>query len=282
MIRRFFRRYLAAPLPAPSVWGKLPALGDYVSRHASPADIAAWQRWFEVYPLDRLSESAIDLDEAPPARAAASDRWLSTEPVAVPGREHPLPWCFILPPDALPQAPRLPAGLPVIGVMARSCDRVGRLHPLVVWQSVQPRWLVDHRQTQEWLFWLSSYLVCHTLPYSTPEAFNPVPFLDLLDALWHTASPGPAARLGLAPKPLPDGELTRLIAEAKPAGLFRAKRNPADDLAGVRHLPWADWPLAAIRPMGFGQRRAYFWQHAANGEYVGLAAPQVGWRGERP
>ncbi|MDR1995535.1 TagF domain-containing protein [Azonexus sp.] len=266
----------SAPLSPPSVWGKLPAYGDYIMRRANPADIDAWQSWLGAHPLADL-EAECDSQRDAGAADRRPGQWVDIEPRPARREKIPLPWHFILPPDTLAATPHLPAGHAIIGVVAASCDRIGRLHPLIVWQALRPSWLLGGDQALQWQTWLAALVARHVPPCSTPEVINPRPFLEQLEAMWAHATPGLGARFGFGRQPLPAGELQRLLQEALPASRDWQKRTADASLSGVRHLPWAEWPGIAMHPAGSADApgRAYFWQQSAAGEFVGYAAPAI-------
>ena len=114
--------------PGPPGWhGKLPALGDFVSRRLAPEFITPWDAW--------LSSGLQALRSAKPAS------WLQAY------LESPS-WRFLLQPGVLPGADTL--GLTWAGVLMPSVDRVGRYFPLTLAQAL-PSAPVNLRQLQ--LLW---------------------------------------------------------------------------------------------------------------------------------
>jgi len=92
----------AGPGPGPGFYGKLPGLGDFVSRRLPRAFIDPWDRWLQ----DAIAES----------RACLGEDWLEaylTGPV----------WRFVLDGGLCGEAV-------VAGVLIPSVDRVGRYFPL--------------------------------------------------------------------------------------------------------------------------------------------------------
>jgi len=220
----------------PAIWGKLPAHADFVRSAVRHGEVDAWVSW-----LDEQSRgSRMDVR----VRTAA------------------LPVAFVLPPGTLAFAPRRF----VLGVIAPSVDRVGRHHPLLVYQRARPRWARSHfeaqlRQPCDWQFWMARALVHHI---DGPGPANLSALQGTLNALWRTQTTSPGAcdadgraavtrqAIGLIDRwtgPLPDRELG--------AGLH-----------GVRYLPWADWPA---RLEGV-QAESAFWQQDLQGRFVGAAS----------
>ncbi|MFG6447430.1 hypothetical protein ACG0Z6_04130 [Roseateles sp. BYS180W] len=123
---------LASPL---AVWGKLPTHVDYVGLNASVAHAQAWQGWV----ARQWRSPALRRSEAPPrARAHAGAGWMHLDPEPQQQQDMTLaPVAFVLP--ALHAAPA--QQLWWRGVMVTSSDRIGRPHPLIVYQQVSQRWL---------------------------------------------------------------------------------------------------------------------------------------------
>jgi type VI secretion system protein ImpM len=100
------------PWPGPAGWfGKIPALGDFVSRRLPPEFIEPWDHW--------LSE------ELPAAERALGADWAESYANA------PV-WRFALMPQVLDSRHWL-------GVLMPSADRVGRRYPLTMAASFAPR-----------------------------------------------------------------------------------------------------------------------------------------------
>lgn len=100
-----------ASLPLPGWHGKLPALGDFVSRRLDPAFLDLWDRW--------LSDGMLAL------REQLGDAWLEAY-LASPS------WRFLLMPGVLAGSP---GDLAWVGVLMPSVDKVGRYFPFTI---VQP------------------------------------------------------------------------------------------------------------------------------------------------
>ncbi len=91
-------------------YGKLPTLGDFVSRRLSAQFIQAWDQWLQ----EALAES----------RAQLGDDWLNSYLVS------PL-WRFVLSPGIAGQGGW-------VGLLMPSVDRVGRYFPLTLARSLAP------------------------------------------------------------------------------------------------------------------------------------------------
>ena len=103
--------------PGPPGWhGKLPALGDFVSRRLAPEFITPWDAW--------LSSGLHAL------RSAAPASWLQAY-LASPS------WRFLLQPGALPGAGPGAGSTAWAGVLMPSVDRVGRYFPLTLAQALR-------------------------------------------------------------------------------------------------------------------------------------------------
>ena len=118
-----------APLPLPGWHGKLPALGDFVSRRLDPAYLELWDRW--------LSEGMLALREQ--LGAAWLDAYLASPS-----------WRFLLMPGVLAGAP---GDLAWAGVLMPSVDRVGRYFPFTIVQPLDGRLLSPAQMPALW-HWL--------------------------------------------------------------------------------------------------------------------------------
>ena len=166
-------------ITAPSMFGKLPAQGDFVRHNAPLAQVAMWRNWFDPGQAEA------------PVRAPAlsivgqAPHWLHLTPPSLAGQARlraAEPCHFILRTRGL----KFPSeGSYLIGVMAASRDRVGRRYPLVVWQSVSARWAEQLLGAPaHWLTDLVQLVHDHTsLPDRTGLA-------AAVDALWASHRPG--------------------------------------------------------------------------------------------
>ncbi|MGJ7615118.1 MULTISPECIES: type VI secretion system-associated protein TagF [unclassified Variovorax] len=224
----------------PAIWGKLPDHADFVRSGMRHGELEAWASWLD--------------GQAPNAGADAS-----AKAVAVPA-------AFLLPPGTLAFARRRF----VLGVIAPSIDRVGRHHPLVVYQQAHPRWVLNHfevqlRQPCNWQFWLARAVARHT------RVEGPADLAAMectLKALWrdqkHASTAAGSAACDEAEAAVrmrrTHGLLDRWAGDAPP-------HDMGGQLHGVRYLPWADWPQ---RLSGACVESA-FWQQDAQGRFVGAA-----------
>jgi len=123
-------RRLAGPL---AIWGKLPGHADYISQNAAAADTAVLQRWVAEHWRP----------PGAPRAASAQDRhetgWMHTaHPEAAPHDDTLTPVIFVLATRGRGWS-KTPHCLR--GAIVPSQDRIGRPHPLIVYQRVTPRWL---------------------------------------------------------------------------------------------------------------------------------------------
>lgn len=227
----------------PAIWGKLPVFGDFVRARVTVEQIEDWQHWFERFPISAQG--------APKLQA------------------HALPWSFVLSPGCLPFS----GGRYVVGVMADSCDKVGRRHPFVIYQLVSRRWLIGSLNTpRNVLFWLARLLACHApSAVRMPDNRGGAQSLETgLAQLWKRCQPALFQRLGLARAAPPDLESVGTLITAG------GTQGPALELQGVVSPPWAAWPYCLGRTQG-----AWFWQQDTQGRYVGqhqIAAQALGRR----
>ncbi|MCR6475734.1 TagF domain-containing protein [Variovorax sp. ZS18.2.2] len=227
MLARLFAPWRASP---PAIWGRLPGHTDLVRSGVRHGEAEAWSQWFAAHGLDA------DID--------------------VTARAMSVPVAFALPPGTLPFA-RQPF---VLGVIALSVDKAGRPHPLVIYQQELPRRAIRHfeaqlRQPLDWQFWLARAVARQacmgradihgletTLRALRVESRELEKNFSVQRVRWMQALLD--QRTGPAPR-----------------------NDPAAELHGVRHLPWADWPH---RLQGAHAKSA-FWQQDANGRFIGAA-----------
>lgn len=221
----------------PAIWGKLPGHADFVRSGVRHGEPDAWIPWL----AQQCRHAGADAN----ARAAA------------------IPVAFVLPPGTLAFARRRF----VLGVIAPSLDKVGRHHPLLVYQLARPRWTQAHFSAQlqeplDWQFWLARALARHTCP---SQGLGDLRALERsVRALWRAQQPqGRRAEL----------EGDRVHRHRQALALLDRWAGPSqpDDLAaalhGVRFLPWADWPHRLQGP----RAEMTFWQQDAQGRFIGAA-----------
>lgn len=248
MVRAWIETRQVTP---PAIWGKLPGHADFVRSGVRHRESEGWAAW--------LAQVA--------GRPAGGDEALEVAQGAA-----ALPVAFLLPPGTLAFAPRRF----VVGVIAPSSDRVGRQHPLLVYQLARPGWVRrqfgprTHTQS-DWLFWLAR-AVARQLGHA--EGADRQPLERLVGGLWalYTTTPQrqprtASAHRGETAQPQADGHAATAQALLDELAGPPPADDPAARLRGVRHLPWADWPqrLLCTRPS------PVFWQQDAEGGYVNAA-----------
>lgn len=224
-------------LSPPAIWGKLPGHGDFVRHGVRHAEDEAWEAWLE-------REGMLNL----PA---------GKEPARI-------PIAFVLPPAALPFAPRRF----VFGVILPSHDRVGRPFPLLVYQKAHARWAhayllaqgCDDRLQQDWLF----LLACHATDAASARLEG---LVAAIGAQWRRHEPGHLA--AWLPQRLRAHATQMSTPQLIPTHPLHPTSNaaPAAALHGVRHFPWSDWPRRAMHP----KPRQTFWQQDTKGGFIGAA-----------
>ncbi|CAG9170689.1 hypothetical protein LMG23992_01731 [Cupriavidus laharis] len=180
-------------ITAPSIFGKVPAMGDFV-RHNAPLDqVDGWRAWFG------HGEDAAPAKKPDLPLAGHGAHWLHLTPPSLAGHSRlraAEPCYFILRPRSL----QFPSdGSYLIGVLAASRDRVGRRYPLVAWQAVSAQWAEQLLAAPaNWLTELARLVHEHTrLPGRTSLA-------AAVEALWADHRPGWRDRLGVSFKRLAD------------------------------------------------------------------------------
>ncbi|WP_115679542.1 TagF domain-containing protein [Cupriavidus taiwanensis] len=223
-------------ITAPSIFGKLPGLGDFV-RHNAPLDqVQVWRSWFDCRNDDFPARAA------PQAPGGQVRHWLHLTPPSLSGhcRLRPSEPClFILRPGGL-QFPCESSYL--LGVVAASHDRVGRRYPLVVWQTASAQW-AGHilAAPAQWLTELAQLVHDHT------RQADRTSLAAAVDALWDRHRPGWRDRIQLS--------LKRLSAASRLAG---AREAPDCSVVGPRSMR-DDWPAGLLCRGSLGS----VWQSAA-------------------
>lgn len=207
----------------PAIWGKLPAHADFVSCEVRRGEREGWTEWLKV-------QSSSATDQRMPSSAT-------------------LPVAFVLPPGALQFASRRY----VVGVVAHSVDRVGRPHALLVYQLAHPRWLLPHfakhaAYPQDWFFWLARAVARHSDLF---EAADIRALERATGELWRLHAPNATHLLPASWRSSVDpvGLTSRSRALLDRLMGATSQDDPARRLAGVRFLPWTDWPgrLCGVR-----------------------------------
>jgi len=201
----------------PSIFGKLPALGDFV-RHNAPLDqVEVWRTWFDHGESDAPAKrSGLVADGHAP-------HWLHLTPPSLTGEARLRagePCFFVLRPHGL-EFPSDAAYL--IGVLAASRDRVGRRYPLVIWQAASTQWAGQILGAPaHWLIEVAQLVHDHIrLPHH-------MGFTDALEALWAEHRPGWRDRLSLSFKRLAASRHQSAVAESLDKGLTSVSEMPQD------------------------------------------------------
>lgn len=233
----------------PAIWGKLPAHADFVRSGVRHGEADGWARWLAGIPVPP-HDPGMPLDA-----------------------HRAVPVSFVLPPGALAFAPRRF----VLGVIAPSVDRVGRRHPLLVYQLARRSWVMQHlapSQPRDWLFWLARAVARHAQRSAQADMRS---LHDCVQGLWQLHEEAYATRqpqsqnVQSEPHATPplDAALGRDAERLLAARI--ASSGPEDitaGLHGVRYLPWSDWPqrLWAVPSAGA------FWQQDERGGYLNAAS----------
>lgn len=272
MLRRFLNYLAPKSISPPSLWGKVPAYGDFVRHNANAEDIAAWQQWFAAYPIDLVVQSAaVDLDSPALRRKAAG--WFQLEVSATPIKPVGGVWSFVLPPGALQPTPNIPANACIVGAMADSCDKVGRMHPVVIWSALPQEAIVHLKMNVHWPYWAARLLTRHVPPISTPDhqIYSEISVQQQLQDMWQESRGTFAPALRLLRKDLPLDMLNSLVEHYLIEPGMPHKQVHETDF-GLRDLPWNLWPNRLLGGTPNGHQQAYFWQQAKGGKYLSSAA----------
>lgn len=237
-------RFFLARISPPAIWGRLPAHADFVRSGVRHREAEAWEGWLRaVQPAP---------SEAPPDDLGVTRAGIAGLPIA-----------FVLPAASL----GLGAGGAVLGAMVASQDKVGRQHPLIVYQRASRQWLVRHFSQADggalgWQWMLARLLARRT----RSDAGCTLSLLaEEVEDQWRLWSGGSGRSPGQVRPPVPEttamhpGTDGEVLAD-----------DPAASLHGVQHLPWPDWP----QRLHGAQPRAAFWQQDAHGRIV-MAAERL-------
>lgn len=262
LCRTLTQRTLAQP---PSVWGKLPAYGDYVHHNVSLSAQEAWHEWVQSYWHRRpVSRSAVA------ARGGTgADGWMHVTQAPARPDLSDVPVAFVLPPGHLPHMD----DVFVQGVMVPSEDKVGRACPLIIYQTVHRLWMQrtwaspwgparhapvhqDRSQGRHLLYWWAR-LAAHARQH--PGLFPAL--VTAVEQVWLLHEPGWRNLVGAQARPASSAALEVLVQQFGAS----AGQDAAGALRGVSHLPWADWPERTLRVT---EPLAAFWMQDAEGGYV--------------
>lgn len=255
------RRWVSAP----ALWGKLPTHADYVRHRVASREDHHWQQWLQAELGDLAFNPA-------PKNAKFQKRngipWASLDYENAKPSAAQVPIAFVLAPEIWqPEADSY-----VIGAIARSQDKLGRQHPLIVYQFCSTRWLRQCFASPSesldlgWLYWLCRVLDRFNKPQthdSQPHASLP----DAVDALWKHFEPTWLQATGIAKPAVNQRAISQWFASSdvpRPA-----EPDLMQSLSGVRHLPWPDWPGRLWQTEVPHLR--LFWQYDAAGGYVGAS-----------
>ncbi len=236
-----------------SIWGKLPAFGDFIRSRTSVEQVGDWRDWFQSHPISEMGRRMLSPARRGAGMGQTGSRRHAVASASVPA--HPLPWSFVMSPGCLPFS----GNRFVAGAMIDSCDKVGRQHPFVIFQVVSGRWLVNELvQLRNALFW-QARLVSRYMPTPNGQADATsagVPLDVRLQRLSDAVRPRLLTRLGLR-QPMPPQDMSLLLGPEH-------RNDIAGALQGTSTAPWAGWPYCLTQ-----RNSAWFWQQDSQGRFVG-------------
>lgn len=247
MARSLISSKLASP---PSFWGKLPTHSDYVHQNAHPFERQALHQWIQDQWRQRPDAPACELPE---------EGWQVIErPRRTDWSEVPV--VFLIPSTLVPFTTRFH----MQGVIMASRDKVGRAYPIMLYQMVTTSWVERSCQqdlqqlplqqgTRNWLFWASRLMSNAVKKSQSIDALQ-----SQVQRLWQHYAPGWRQCLG------------RSLHQPTETDIQNAVRNGLEidatqNLNGVIHLPWSDWPSRVTKK---NQPQAAFWTQDNQGRYL--------------
>lgn len=244
------RRWLAGSW---AIWGKLPSQGDFLRHRTTAAQARDWQDWVCREWNRRPGAQHAQRRHAKAVREA--DRMVMAPRVALTDLAD-LPVAFVMQPGTLPFSPRHC----VQGVVVASSDQLGRPCPLILFQMVAPAWLRRTWRARsafpggDVLFWLSR--VAARTPAGGGDWQTLVRRVDALGDRFRCDAMQWFGRHLAAPT---REDLATWLQDQREEG------DSAEDLHGVVHMPWADWPDPVLR---ICKPTNAFWQQDAQGGYI--------------
>jgi hypothetical protein len=265
------------------MWGKIPAYGDFVHHNVQAEDIHVWQHWFSSYPLEQVIEqSSIELEGNKTRNKSAGWFYIDT-PVPV---MKPLTgvWSFVIPKGILKPAPNIPQDSYMVGAMAMSCDKVGRLHPIVIWSSLQSDGLEHLSHAMNWPYWVARLLADHLPSKAQANKINltDISLQQQLINLWGEASRSFSPRFPLLKfikHEIPVEGLNRLLGQYPKRPNHPIKHSGEFEF-GLRDLPWHNWPHCVNVQVEKDHPQAYFWQQSVAGKYLHCVSVSLTEHGE--
>lgn len=247
----------------PCVWGKLPSHGDYVRYRCSPQQAWMWQAWTD------------QVWHMPERHAPEQGQGISLEIPATQIDLGTVPVAFLMPPGMLNFSP----SHHVHGVMVASQDNVGRACPLIIYQQVSSAWLESCWRVavgksgapngQHLLYWFARIAARFQ---ASDKSFNDL--CAAVDLIWQQHQPGWSQLWGEQDAAPDTAELRQAVLQY---GAYDSL-DAAQGFSGVRHLPWKNWPLTALKKQ---PPSACFWQQDLHGGYLNASESLLGLWGER-
>ncbi|TDM06848.1 MAG: hypothetical protein C4K60_14355 [Ideonella sp. MAG2] len=238
-LQRQTTRRLAGPL---AIWGKVPSHSDFINVNTLIQDTQAWAAWVA---------HQWQTPSPPAAKRKPQDQgWMSLSPEPHSYADlSQIPVAFMLP------APADQGGEQFWrGVLVTSRDRIGRPHPLIVYQRASPRWLrrlpspnpaaatpdwthtQPAQESQDLLYWLARVLARWQAHHDTLGTLS-----RAIASLNQLHAPGLRQLLGDGPSVVAPARLHELV---NSLGRDDDIPDAMDSIDSVRHL------------LSAGQRRA--------------------------
>lgn len=266
-MRRWWRRWRRWQLArlavsSPAIWGKLPGHADYVRSNCDAETGECWRAWFRPLLTEpRKTGAAVKKQRGGPA-------WLHLDPQEQQS-DDTMPVAFVLPFDQLSFAPRAF----VLGVLLMSTDSVGRISPVVIFQTCQQPWLramwpdssseesgSNQLLRRNWLYWQLALLT----RLFAGDVTRPISLPVLSEALatgWRVYVSSWCQVVDVTSTEYHDQTMRSWLDSLAPPLTTHGQRR------GVSFLPWPDWP----ETVSVHHASPTFWQQDDEGGYLHAA-----------
>lgn len=260
-------------ISSPALWGKLPSHADYIGNRVRAGEAQQWQAWY----MRQMAQAAGSTGRSGQGDVEGRGDLQDDNQAHLLNLLRSVPISFILPPGTLDLKNRYY----LAGIITWSVDRLGREHPLIVYQRVLRIWLEQSLVAEsqyapvkfDWLYWLrcliGKYMGSEVIKREAWDHENLLTrLLQCIDEMWQLFTPDWRQMLrGELPCPA-TSECQKIVEKAN----GRQRKEFAGELRlllqGSNALPWSDWPTRILRRE---QPLAVFWQQDESGRFISAA-----------